>query len=89
MSNRHRITTDEHVILAILVERKPAFSFELVRQLRWHDDVMALLGGEAPRRAQQPWRLLPEQGRLRRGAYCRHAWIGEGAERSPLASLRV
>jgi hypothetical protein len=31
------------VILSILVERKPTFGFELIRQLRWHGDVMTLL----------------------------------------------
>jgi hypothetical protein len=61
MSNRrHRVTSDEHVILSVLVERKPTFSFELTKMLRWHDGVTELLA------AMEGKRLIE---RNRSGAY--------------------
>jgi hypothetical protein len=43
MRSRRHITTAEHIVLAILVARRPTFSFELTRQLRWQQSVADLL----------------------------------------------
>jgi hypothetical protein len=46
VSNRYHLTTDESVFLGILVQHRPAFSFELAKLLRsWgREEVAKLLG---------------------------------------------